>query len=371
MIKRMFLMLVVVALFFGGVFGWKAFVARQMGMAMSSQAMPPVTVSTVVATELPWMPLIPAVGTLRAGQGVNVTAQESGIITELRFDSGQEVRAGDLLAQQYVGDAVAHLDGLKADVTLAELNLVRSRDLLDKNLISQFEYDVQKTDRDRAVAMAENLRLVINKKSIRAPFSGRIGIRRVDIGQHVEPGDDIVRLEALDRILVDFPVSQRAVSKVHVGQPIRVRVDAYPGMIFHGTITAVAPQVRSETRDIHVEAGISNPAEQLLPGMFAEVAIELPVVDAVVTLPQSAITFSPYGDSVYRVLDGDGELPTAENVFVTTGETRGDQVAILSGVQPGDTIVSAGQLKLRSGSSVIVNNSVAVSNSIDPAPDNN
>lgn len=375
MIKRMILMLLVVGIFFGGLFGWKWWTAYQANLMMASMAMPPVTVSTTVAASDAWYPVVPSVGTLRAAQGVDITAQEAGMITELRFESGAVVEAGDVLALQYAEDERAQLAALEADVQLAELNLVRSKDLLDQNLNSQFEYDTRKTDRDRAAAQARNLRLRIAKKTIRAPFAGRIGIRQVDVGQYVEPGDQIVRLEALDKILVDFPVSQRSIGLVSVGQPLEIFVDAYPGVAFRGTVNAIAPNVRANTRDVRLEGLIDNQAEQLLPGMFAEVKVQLPTREAVVTLPQSTITYSPYGDSVFVVTETQGEdggkSLVVENRFVQTGTTRGDQVAILTGVAPGDTVVTAGQIKLRNGASVVVDNSVLVSNQPSSIPANN
>ena len=371
MIKRMFLMLAVVGLFFLGLFGWKAFEARQSSAAMAEQAMPPVTVSTTAARSETWAPSLPSIGTLRAGRGVNVTAQESGIITELRFESGQSVRAGDLLAQQYVADEIARLAGLEADLRLAELNLERAADLLGKKLISQFDYDVSQTDRDRAAAMVRNLRLTIDKKSIRAPFAGRIGIRRVDLGQHIEPGDEIVRLESLDQMLVDFRIPQRSIGRLRLGQPLAIRVDAYPGRVFRGEISALAPKVQQETRDVQVEGLVENAGGELLPGMFAEIDVDLPAVASVVTLPQSAVTYSPYGSSVFRVVDTGGDTPIVESVFVSTGETRGDQVAVLDGIAVGDVVVTAGQLKLRDGSRIIVDNSVVVSDVARPDAENN
>ena len=375
MIKRMIIMLAVVGLFFGAVFGWKAFESYRDAEFMSSQPMPAVTVSTAVASGETWAPVIPSIGTLRAGQGVDITAREDGIITELRFESGAEVKAGDVLAQQYVDDERARLDALEADVQLAELNLTRARDLLNKDLNSQFDYDTRKTDHDRAVAEARSVRLIIEKKTIRAPFSGRIGIRQVDLGQFIEPGDPIVRLEALDQILVDFPVSQRYMSQVHTGQPLVIRVDAWPGKDFHGTITAIAPQVRSMTRDLRLEGLVDNAAGQLLPGMFVEVTIQQPVEEEVVTVPQAAITFSPYGDSIFTIretTDTKGEsMLVVDNVFVTTGSTRGDQVAILAGITVGDTVVTAGHIKLRDGVRVRVDNSIPVSNLASSIPENN
>jgi membrane fusion protein (multidrug efflux system) len=375
MFKRMTLMLFVVGVFFGGVFGWKAFQAYQQNLRMSNEPVPAVTVSTAMASAETWAPVIPSVGTLRASQGVDITAQEAGIITELRFESGAVVKKGDLLAQQYVDDERARLEALEADVELAELNLVRAQDLLDKNLNSQFEYDTRKTDRDRAVAQARNVRLFIDKKTIRAPFGGRIGIRQVDLGEFVEPGDPIVRLEALDKILVDFPVPQRSIGLVRVGQPLIIRVDAYPDSEFKGRVTAISPQVRAQTRDVRLEGLIENESEQLLPGMFAEIAIQLPVREQVVTLPQATITYSPYGDSVFvleETTDASGNTSLiAQSRFIQIGDTRGDQVAILSGVTPGETVVTAGQIKLRNNARVVIDNSVLVSNEATSVLENN
>ncbi len=363
MIKRMILMLLAVGVFFGSIFGWKAYQAGQM---MSGMEMPPVSVSTTIATSETWSPVLDSVGTLRASQGVDITAREAGMITELRFASGEAVAAGDVLAQQYVEDEHARLAALEADVRLAELNLGRSEDLLNKSLNSQFDYDKSKTDRDRAVAQARSVRLTIDKKTIRAPFAGRLGIRQVDLGEYVEPGEPIVRLEALDTILVDFPVPQRSVGLVHAGQPLIIRVDAYPGREFSGQVMAISPQVRAQTRDVRLEGLVNNKTEELLPGMFAEVAIRLPVQEEVVTLPQSAITYSPYGDSVFVIresVDDNGETVLAvDTLYVQTGDMRGDQVAIVSGITAGDRIVTAGQIKLRNGSRVVIDNSVPVSN---------
>ncbi len=366
MTKRMIVMLLTVGIFFGGVFGWKAWMANQSGLMMRSMARPPITVSAITATVETWSPVINSVGTLRASKGVDITAREAGMLTALQFSSGMEVAAGDVLAQQYVADERAQLAALEADVRLAELNLTRSQDLLNKSLNSQFEYDTRKTDRDRAVAQARNVRLAIDKKTIRAPFAGRLGIRQVDLGEYVEPGDLLVRLEALDQILIDFPVPQQSIGQVRVGQPLVIRVDAYPGKEFSGRVTAISPQVRAQTRDVRLEGRIDNQAEALLPGMFAEVATQLPVQQQVVTLPQAAITFSPYGDSVFIIhaaADENGEMVfSVDVVFVQTGSTRGDQVAIVSGVAPGDRVVTAGQIKLRKGARVVIDNSVPVSN---------
>jgi membrane fusion protein (multidrug efflux system) len=367
------IMLLAVTVVLGAIFGWKFYAGQQASQAMASMSMPPVTVSTAEARSAEWSPAIPAIGSLRALQGVDVTAQLAGQITEIYFRSGQTVRAGELLVSQYTADDEARLDGLQAETALAEANLKRAEELVTKNLVSANDYDSRKTDLQRARATEENLRLMIKQKKIRAPFSGRLGIREVDVGQYVEPGDRIVRLESFDQILVDFPVPQRHLGQLSVGQPIRENNDAWPDEFFRGEISAIDPQVARDTRALRVQGVIENSAERLLPGMYVEVDVELPTRDEVVTVPQSAITFSPYGDSVYVVSNEpqvDGQ-PVVRNTFVKVGATRGDQVAIETGLEPGDVVVTAGQQKLRNGARVRIDNSVPVSDAPDPTPANN
>jgi membrane fusion protein (multidrug efflux system) len=216
--------------------------------------------------------------------------------------------------------------------------------------------------------------LNIEKKSIRAPFAGQLGIRGVDLGQYIEPGDNLVRLEAIDQLLVDFTVSQRQIGQLLVGQVVFAYVDAWPGQRFAGVIEAIAPKVESDTRNVRVRAVLDNVDTRLVPGMFARVEIQLPTQGTVVTVPQSAVTYSPYGDSVYVVADqpaGDQPVYAVSNTFVVLGATRGDQVTIESGLTAGMTVVTAGQQKLRNGSQVVIDNSVPVSNNPTPQPENN
>jgi membrane fusion protein (multidrug efflux system) len=258
---------------------------------------------------------------------------------------------------------------------LAELNFARNQDLIKQNLVSEFEFDASRTEVQRTRAAENDLRLRIQKKAIRAPFAGQLGIRKVDLGAYIEPGDTIARLEALDEILVDFPVPQQQFSKLSVGQPISVTVDAWPGRSFPGKIKAIEPLVERETRNIRVRGLLPNAAGELVPGMFARISIELPAQEQVITAPQSAISYSPYGDSVFVVEDtvtADGvSVQTVTNTFVVTGATRGDQVAIVAGLEPGMEVVTSGQQKLRNGAQINISNTVPVSNDPAPAPANN
>ncbi|MEE4186461.1 MAG: efflux RND transporter periplasmic adaptor subunit [Gammaproteobacteria bacterium] len=371
--KPMFIMLVLCGLVFGGIFGWKAFVAGQIAKSMQTMTLPPVTVSTAPAELQTWSPSINVVGTLESLQGVDVTAQLAGLITELHFESGDTVAAGALLVQQYTANDKAQLAGLIAATRLAEMNFKRSQDLRKQNLISEFDYDVAVTDLDRARAAEEDLRLRIQQLAIRAPFSGQLGIRLVDVGQYVEPGDTLVRLENLEKMRVNFTVPQREIAAVTPGRPIALKVDAWPGESFTGEVTAVAPRIDADTRTLMVQGLVRNPEQKLRPGMFAQVSIELDTRTDVVTVPQAAITYSPYGDSVFVVLPGAGpDAPaTVKNTFVVTGATRGDQVAIETGLQAGAEVVTAGQQKLRNGATVVVDNSVPVSNQATIVPGNN
>lgn len=374
MTRRMLIMLALTALTFGGIFGWKAYTGLQMSRNMQAGGFPPVTVSTAEVIATNWTPSIPSTGSLRARQGVNVTPQVAGIITQLLFESGATTNAGDPLAQQYSADEEARLAGLVADTRLAELNLERARELLPQNLISRFDFDTTQTALERARSAEQNLRLTIAQKTIRAPFGGRLGIRQVDVGQYIEPGDTLVRLENTEQMLVEFPVPQRYISQLFVGQPITAVVDAWPNERFTGNVRAIEPQVSATTRNVLVQGVLANPENRLIPGMFVRIEVALRSQDNVITVPKSAVTYSPYGDSVYVVRPnpaGDADGLIAESLSVITGPSRGDQVAIESGLKAGMVVVTSGQQKLQNGAPVIVDNTVAVSNQPAPAADNN
>lgn len=367
MAKRMALMLIVVGLFFGGVFGWKAFVNGKIREAIVAQGPPVATVSTTAVVAGDWVPTLSSVATLRSAQSVDVTAQLDGQVTELYFDSGDEVQRGTVLLQQYVADEKAQLKALQADLRLAEIELQRIEKLVQEKLVPQSDLDAATSRLDRVRAEVEQTDVAIGKKTIRAPFAGRLGIRKVNLGEFVEPGDSIVRLAALDKLYADFKLPQQALPLLTVDQPVSVSVDAWPGEEFAGEISAIEPAVDSATRNVSLRAEVRNLEGKLRPGMFAEIQVTLPERRQVLLVPQTAISFSPFGNSVY-VVEGANEAATARNIYVNVGETRGDLVEIVDGLTAGQQIVTSGQLKLRDGASVNVDNSVAVSANAAPNP---
>jgi membrane fusion protein (multidrug efflux system) len=337
-----------------------------------TQTTPPVAVAVVTAKEELWRPTIKATGSLRAFQGVNVTVQEAGMITSIPFESGTRVSKGDLLVQQYVEDEEVRLNGLKSELSLARKSYDRSQSLIGKQAVSQSQLDSTLSDLERMTALVENLEVSIAKRSVKAPFDGILGIRQVNVGQYIEPGDHIVTLEALDPIYVEFALPQNRLTQARIGQEVTIESDAYPGVTFTATINAIEPLIDRDTRTFNIQAEIPNTDLKLRSGMFVNTHLNLPVQDNVLTLPQAAISYNPYGDSVFAVrsgTDGGRQNLVAETVYVTLGETRGDQVAILSGLKPGDRVVTAGQLRLQNGSAVTINENVVMGNSAEPEVD--
>jgi len=373
MTKRMALMLLLAGALFGAIFGWKAFVARMTTKFLSSQGVPPQTVSTTRAGYLEWQSAVSAVGTLRAAHGADLAPQVVGVIAAIHFSSGQEVKTGAPLVQLDNASDLALLESLKATEQLAETTYKRDVQQRKANFISQAALDTDVASLRSAKARVAEQQALVDKKLIRAPFAGRLGVRVVDLGQYVAAGTKLVTLQALDPILVDFSVPQNQVGQVEPGQKVVLSSDALPGEHFDGSVSAIDSKVDPATRNVLVRASLPNPRHRLLPGMFANVEIRLAAAQRRLTLPQSAITFNPYGDTVF-VIEEKGKWPdgkplqVASQRFVTVGPTRGDQIAVLSGVKEGETVVTAGQLKLRNGTPVIVNNSVQPSNEAAPAP---
>ncbi len=371
MAKRMILMLLAMALIIGGILGYKLFGRYMMNKYMAAQKPPPAVVSTIVVQELAWRPTLHAVGSFAAVQGVTISAQLDGAVTRIAFESGATVQPGDLLVQQDVSAEEAQLASAEAAATLARLNLDRAQSLRTQNTNAQSELDAATAAFQQAQANAAAIKAVIEKKTIRAPFAGRLGIRQVDMGQFLRSGTAVVTLQSLDPIYMNFALPQQSVSQVAAGQPVQVSLDAYPGEAFAGTVNASNPGVDDATRNFQVQATLKNADGRLHPGMFGSVDVQLPIEEKVVTVPLSAIVYNPYGNAVY-VVENPGQRAgglTVRQQFVQTGATRGDQVAIAKGVKPGDIVVTAGQLKLRNGASVIVNNTVATSDSAAPRPD--
>ncbi|HTT56498.1 MAG TPA: efflux RND transporter periplasmic adaptor subunit [Opitutaceae bacterium] len=370
MAKRMILMLLAMTLLVGGILGFKLFGRYMMNKALAAQKPPPAAVSTIEAREDAWQPTLHAVGTFAAVEGITVSAQLDGVVTAVAFESGALVKAGDLLVQQDVSTEEAQLANAEAAAVLARLSLERARDLRAQGTNAQADLDAATAAFQQAQANVAVIRSTIGKKTIRAPFAGRLGIRQVNLGQFLRSGAEIVPLQALDPIYLNFALPQQTAAQVAVGQPVRVAVDAFPGEQFTGVVTSMNPNVDDATRNFQLQATLQNAAAKLRPGMFGSVEVQLPATSRVLTLPVAAIVYNPYGDAVYVVENApDGAGLVVRQQFVQTGATRGDQIAVTKGVKVGDVVVTAGQLKLRNGASVVLNNSVTPGNAAAPQPD--
>ncbi|MDE2148362.1 MAG: efflux RND transporter periplasmic adaptor subunit [Gammaproteobacteria bacterium] len=369
MTKRMLLMLGIVAAVLGAVFGAGAFRSMMIKRFMATTANPIQTVSATVAEYSEWQPQIAAVGSLRAERGADLAAQVAGIVTAIHFRSGQDVRAGAALIDLYADDDIALLHSLQAQAQLAQINYDRDRKQLAAKAISQAQVDTDLQNLKVAQAQVAQQRAVIAKKRIAAPFAGRLGIRQVDLGQYLSAGTTIVTLQSLNPIFVDFYVPQQQLAQLQVGQDVAARTDTYPGKSFSGRLFALNSAVDSSTRNVLVRAELDNTQHLLLPGMYATVEVASGKPQRYLTLPQTAIVYNPYGDTVYLVEKKTEHGKTslsARQTFVTVGPTRGDQIAVLEGVKRGEQVVTSGQIKLRNGTPLAIDNSVAPSDRAHP-----
>ncbi len=371
--KRMIIMLLLTGLVLAAVFGFEAFKGVMIRKFLTTLSNPPQTVSTMIAASTEWRSQIEAVGSVRAVNGANLSAQVAGTVSALHFDSGADVKKGDLLLQLESADDVAHLAALKATAALAQITYDRDRNLVKTNAVSQQTVDTDEGNLKNAQALVAQQQALVDYKSVRAPFAGRLGIRQVDLGQYLAAGTTIVTLQQIDPIYVDFYVPQQSIAQLKVGQAATAKVDAFPNRHFEGKILAINSLVDAATRNVLVRAEFANKDGVLLPGMFATVDIDTGAPQKYVTLPQTAVAYNSYGDIVYLVehkgKDANGkEQLVAQQTFVTTGATRGDQVAIVKGVKDGDIVVTAGQVKLRNGTPVLVNNAVQPANDPNPKP---
>jgi membrane fusion protein (multidrug efflux system) len=355
MLLRLFLVLLFLGAVLGGIFGWK-YTQMQQQAAMGGPPPPPVVAAADV-TEESWQPRLKAVGSLVATQGIFVTNEVSGQVREIHFESGQEVKKGDLLIQ--LDDSVdqADLKGLIAQRDLAKVKLGRFAKLIKDRSASQSDYDEAKAELDGAEAAVAAKEALIAKKRITSPFDGRLGIRIVDLGEYLPPGSQIVPLDALDPIFADYSLPERHLPQVAAGKQVILSVAAYPGREFTGTISAINPGVEEKTRTMKVRATLDNAEGLLRPGMFAEVSTLLPARDSLLTLPRTAITFAPYGDTVFLIEEKDGQT-LVQRRQVQTGHAQEGRVEIVEGLAAGDRVVIAGQVKLRNGQAVTVDNSV-------------
>jgi membrane fusion protein (multidrug efflux system) len=367
----MIIMLVIVGTIVGGVVGFQAFKNKMIAQAIKGQGNPPQTVSTTVAQETTWQQTVEALGSFIASEQASLSAEVSGLVTAIHFDSGQKVRAGQRLVELNSAPLRAQLAQLEAQAGLAALNLRRDEAQLRVNAISRSVVDNDRATLKSARAQVVAQKALIAQKTIIAPFDGKLGIRQVNLGQYLAAGSPVVTLQKLDPMEVDFTVPQNRIDLVKVGVTVKAETSSVPGQTFDAIVTAIEPQVDPATRSLKVRARVANPDNVLLPGVFAVVHVTEGAPRQYVTLPNAAVAYNAYGATVFIVKqDGksaDGKpKQTVEQRFVTTGPTRGDQVAIVKGVNAGETVVSGGQLKLRNGSTVIINNSVQPSDNPNP-----
>ncbi|HEX9945506.1 MAG TPA: efflux RND transporter periplasmic adaptor subunit [Thermoanaerobaculia bacterium] len=368
--KRMFLMLIAVAVFVAAIGAIKV---RQVRGAMAQGASfqpPPESVTTATARQEEWPATVAAIGTVTAVQGVMVSADLPGIVEKISFESGQRVRKGDVLVTLDTSQEEAQLAAANSRRDLARLNLQRMRELRESGVISQSEYDRSAAESKQGEAGAGEIRATISRKTIRAPFSGLLGIRQVNLGQYLAGGDPIVQLQALNPVYVNFSVPQEQMSRLRPGTPVHLTAEG--GIRATGTITALDSVVNEATRNVQVQATFANSDGRLRPGMFVETQVVMGASNPVITLPASAISYAPYGDSVFVVddLKGPDGKPYrgVRQQFVKLGGSRGDQVAVVSGLKPGEEVVTSGVFKLRNGAAVRVNNQIQPANSPAPRP---
>lgn len=359
-------------LLIAGIAGWKALqISKAIAMGKAFR-MPPDAVTSLVVSESETAPALEAVGSLASPQGVMLAADLPGTVSEILFKSGSSATNGQTLVCLDTRQEDAQLHTAQARLELARHNLSRNTDLRAKNVIAEYAYEEAQTQFEAAQASVDEIRATIARKTIRAPFGGDLGIRQVNIGQYLKSGDPIVQLESLDPIYVNFALPQQSLSKLAVGQQLEVRADGIPDKAFTGTITAINSAIDTATRNIQIQGTVANPDHLLRSGMFAGVRVILSNVEKAIMIPATAVQYAPYGDSLFVIepmkgQDGKEYLGVREQ-SVVLGKTQGDQVAVLSGLKPGDRIATSGVFKLRSGSAVIVNDSVQPGNDPKPKP---
>jgi len=373
MAKRMILMLVVAIAVIAGL-GFVKFRQVKAAIAMgASFAPPPTAVTTVVARSETWPSTMNVIGTAAAIQGVTVSADLPGTVTKIDFESGKAVQAGDVLVELDTRQERAQLTAMEAQRDLAKINFGRTQELVKQGVIAKNEFDNVSAQQKATEAQVGEIQATIARKTIRAPFSGVLGIRQVNLGQYLAAGQSIVPLQALNPIYVNFGVPQQSAPTVGVGRKLLVTSDDFPGLQFGGRVTALDAVVNEATRNIQVQATVPNPQSKLHPGMFVQVAVVSGTSRPVIPLPATAINYAPYGNSVFVVTDIEGKdgksFRGVRQQFVKLEGSRGDQVGVVSGIDPGDEIVSSGVFKLRNGAPVQINNKVMPGNNPKPHPE--
>jgi membrane fusion protein (multidrug efflux system) len=389
--KRWLILLVIAVVLTAGLGGLWFHNLQAKIAAFKAAGTPKVAVTTIKAAPSEWRTMLHAVGSVRATRGVDLAPEVPGLVTAIHFESGQEVKAGTPLVQLYVADQEAQLKSLQANAELARIQLKRDTQQLGVNAISQSQLDTTTANLKSTQAQVAQQQALIAKTTVRAPFGGTLGIRQIDLGQYLSAGTKIATLQALDPIFIDFSLPQQNIVQIQPGQPISLTTDAVADESFSGKIAAIDPKIDPDTRNVQIRAQLANPHHRLLPGMYANIDIAIGEPQQLLTLPQTAITFNPYGETAYVVTTA-GEFaksqaeqngqpapagaaatdptPVVRQVFVTTGATRGDQIAVLKGLSADDEVVTGGQLKLRPGAPIVVDNSVQPANDAAPKPDN-
>lgn len=374
MSKRMWIVLIACVLVFGGIFGFKAFVNKMMNNFFDHMPEPPATITTSVAKQDSWAQTLGAVGTVKAVNGIDLTSRINGIVDSIHFQSGDRVKAGDLLLTLDDKEDRATLASLDAAAKLAQQNLDRYQRLYKQGSVSDAQLDQARSQRDQAVAQAKAQRERVSYKNITAPFAGELGIRQVDLGQYVAPGMALVSLQSLSPIYVNFSLPEQDLPQISQGLAVEATLDSQPGVVFTGEINAVSPGVDAATRNFSIQAKFDNADMKMRPGMFASVNIQLSQAKTVVVVPRTAITFNPYGDSVYVVVKSKGEdgkeSTSVKSRFIKLGEARGDMIVVTDGLKPGEEVATSGLLKLRNNMPVVIDNSVQPPAELNPQPKN-
>lgn len=352
--KRMAIMLAVSAVVFGGVLGFVQFRSMMIKDFFANMPRPVIAVTAEPAQDEQWQASVPAVGTLRAVNGVDIAASVAGLVREITFQSGQMVERGQVLLRLDTEVEIGEMHSAQAEADLARLTADRQRALVRSDSVSKAALDKAEAELKISQARAQTLRARVDKKVIVAPFDGVLGLRQVDLGQFLQAGEPIVNLQDLSVMLADFTVSQRDLDALNVGGALRLTTDSWPGQVFEGVVHAIEPQVDPRTGMIAVQGRFDNDHGKLRPGMFARIEMVIPQVSQVVTVPVSAITYNLHGDSVFVIRDGENDQRQAERVFVELGDRRDDRIIVRSGITAGDLVVTSGQVKLESGAPVTI-----------------
>ena len=373
MIRKILIAVFIVLVVVGALAGIKTLQIKTLIAGGKSFVLPPETVSSAVAREEKWQGTLTAIGSVTAVQGVTVTPEIAGLVREIGFESGAVVSKGDLLVRLDTSAEEAQLRALEARAELARLTVDRDRTLRSQNMLSQAELDTAEATLKQTQGNADSIRVAIQKKTIRAPFAGRLGIRLINLGQYLDMGKPIVSLQSLTPVYAEFSLPQQELARLKTGMRVNVTTDAYPGRKFEGTLTAINPDLDTQTRSVGLQATFENAEQLLRPGMFARVEVLLPEEEKVLVVPATSVLSAPFGDSVYVIESEpgkDGGKPglVVRQKFIRTKGARGDFVSIASGLKAGDRIVSAGIFKLRNGMSVIENNDLSPKNDLAPRP---